>query len=152
MLNFFLTAMILSVALIAESNASDKTNEAFPARLAGTWKSEANASNRLGPRSGVLANCDSLTFKNEATWKNLMPAFVDPQHRDAPLHIGGVAIEGNAEALFMLRGRIGFNEIGTTPGGGGAEQILWESLHLVQGVDPSHDMLVIGRTIYKRQP
>ena len=151
MFKLLLIALLLSAGVGAESSVTEKTTEVFPPRLAGTWKADSNMIERLGPKSSVLASCDSLTFTAEKTWKDMTPAFVDSRHADAPIHIGGVTINGNADALFILRGRVGLLEIGTTPGGGGADRIQWESLHMILGVDPTHDMLVVGHSIYKRQ-
>jgi hypothetical protein len=152
MLNTLLLAAALVCTIVSEPQRSGDSYVDFPTRLSGTWKSETHAANRLGPKTGVLASNDLLTFKHSTSWNEMKPAFVDRQLVDAPLHIGGVTIDNDADALFVLRGRIGFNEIGTTPGGGGVETVRWEPLHLIQGDHPDRDMLVIGRTIYKRQP
>ena len=152
MLNTFLLATVLACTIVAESQPTDKSNAAFPTRLAGTWKSESNTSNRLGNKSGVIARCDFLAFTDSRSWNDMKSAFVDPKNVNAPLHIGGVTIDSGSEALFILRGRIGSYEIGTSPGGGGVEKVQWESLHLIEGTDANHDMLIVGQTIYRRQP
>lgn len=152
MLNTYLLAVILACTIVAEPQRSGGSKAAFPTRLAGTWISESNTTDRLGSSSGVIAACQLLKFTDSPSWYDMKPAFVDKQHVDAPLHIGGVTVDNDAEPLFILRGRIGSYEIGTTLGGGGVEKVQWESLHLIQGIDANHDMLVIGRTMYKRQP
>jgi len=147
MTNIFATVAMLTTAMMSSSIDSVGTDSLPVARLAGTWVQAENSSLDCDETpKGILESQPTLQFHDGKSADSMKPAFVEKRFVNSPLHIGSVTAD-HGDVLLLLRGRIGFVEMGTTAGGGVTK---WEQTHLVQSAKPENDRLIIGGTIFRR--